>query len=61
MYHQAERDPGADVRSVKQRPGRRRNLQVRAAEDVATLDGTVRYIAGQLVDTITCDENGYGE
>ena len=36
-------------------------FQVRAAEDVATLDGTVRYIAGQLVDTITCDENGYGE
>ena len=33
-------------------------FQVRAAEDVATLDGTVRYIAGQLVDTITCDENG---
>lgn len=31
-------------------------FQVRAAEDVATLDGTVRYIAGQLVDTITCDE-----
>ena len=36
-------------------------FQVRAAEDVATLDGTVRYTAGQLVDTITCDENGYGE
>ena len=35
--------------------------RVVAAEDIATLDGTVRYTAGQVVDTIECDEEGYGE
>lgn len=32
-----------------------------AAEDIVTLDGTVRYKKGQTAGTITCDENGYGE
>lgn len=32
-----------------------------AAEDVMTLDGTIRYTEGQIVGTITCDEDGYGE
>lgn len=36
-------------------------FQVIAAEDIITKDGTVRYTQGQQVDTITCDEAGYGE
>lgn len=36
-------------------------FRVIAAEDIITKDGTVRYTQGQQVDTITCDENGYGE
>lgn len=36
-------------------------FRVIAAEDVTTMDGTVRYTKGQIVGTITCDENGYGE
>lgn len=36
-------------------------FRVIAAEDIVTKDGTVRYTQGQYVDTIVCDENGYGE
>lgn len=36
-------------------------FRVIAAEDITTKDGTLRYTQGQQVDTITCDENGYGE
>lgn len=36
-------------------------FRVTAAEDIITKDGTVRYTQGQQVDTITCDEAGYGE
>jgi len=36
-------------------------FRVIAAEDVTTLDGTVRYRSGQVVSTITCDSEGYGE
>ncbi len=36
-------------------------FRVIAAEDIVTKDGTARYTQGQQVDTITCDENGYGE
>lgn len=36
-------------------------FRVVAAEDITTLDGTVRYTTGQVVDTIECDEEGYGE
>lgn len=36
-------------------------FRVVAAENIVTMDGTVRYTAGQVVDTIVCDENGYGE
>lgn len=36
-------------------------FRVIAAEDIITKDGTARYTQGQQVDTITCDENGYGE
>lgn len=32
-----------------------------AAEDIITKDGTLRYSAGQTVDRIECNENGYGE
>ena len=32
-----------------------------AAENIITMDGTVRYTTGQVVDTIYCDEEGYGE
>lgn len=35
--------------------------QVIAASDVITADGTLRYAAGEVVDTIECDETGYGE
>ena len=33
--------------------------EITAAEDVYTLDGTLRYAAGEVVDTITTDETGY--
>ena len=36
-------------------------FRVIAAEDIITKDGTVRYTQGQQVDTITCDEAGYGD
>ena len=32
-----------------------------AKTDISTQDGTLRYREGQIVDEITCDENGYGE
>ncbi len=32
-----------------------------AAEDIFTADETLRYRAGEIVDEIVCDENGYGE
>ncbi len=31
-----------------------------AAENIITADGTLRYRAGQIVDTIECDGEGYG-
>lgn len=37
------------------------SFRVVAAEDITTMDGTVRYTAGEVVDTIQCDEEGYGE
>lgn len=36
-------------------------FQVIAAEDIRTLDGTLRFSSGQTVAQIVCDENGYGE
>ena len=33
--------------------------EITAAEDICTLDGTLRYSAGEVVDTITTDEFGY--
>ncbi len=36
-------------------------FDVIAAQDITTTDGTVRYTKGQTVDTITLDEDGYGE
>ena len=33
-------------------------FEIYAAEDIATLDGTVRYDQGSLVDTITTDDDG---
>lgn len=35
--------------------------EITAAEDVITLDGTVRYAKGEVVATLTTDENGYAE
>ena len=35
--------------------------EVYAAEDIVTLDGTVRYRNGEKVDEFTCDENGIGQ
>lgn len=36
-------------------------FDVIAKTDISTQDGTLRYHEGQIVDEITCDENGYGE
>ena len=36
-------------------------FNVIAVTDVVTLDGTTRYHAGEIVDTIVLDESGYGE
>lgn len=47
--------------SETQQPVGGGTFQVIAAEDIITKDGTVRYTQGQQVDTITCDEAGYGE
>jgi len=47
------------VYSVKGLPGA--EYEIRAAEDIVTLDGTVRYTVGEVVDTIITDENGYAE
>ena len=33
--------------------------EITAAEDIYTLDGTLRYSAGEVVDTVTTDEKGY--
>ena len=33
--------------------------EITAAEDIFTMDGTLRYTAGELVDTITTDSTGY--
>lgn len=35
--------------------------EVYAAEDVVTLDGTLRYRSGEKVDEFSCDENGRGQ
>ena len=37
------------------------SFQVVAAQNITTRDGTTRYTAGQLVDTIMVDDQGYGE
>ena len=34
-------------------------FEITAAEDIYTLDGTLRYTAGEVVDTITTDDTGY--
>lgn len=36
-------------------------FEITAVEDVYTLDGTLRYSAGEVVDTITVDESGNGQ
>ena len=33
--------------------------EITAAEDIYTLDGTLRYAGGEVVDTITTDDTGY--
>ena len=35
--------------------------EIRAAEDVVTPDGTLRYSKGELVDTVTTDETGFAK
>lgn len=37
------------------------SYDVIAAEDIMTMDGTLRYPVDTLVDTIECDRSGYGE
>lgn len=37
------------------------SFDIIASEDILTADGTMRHYAGQLVGTLTCDEDGYGE
>ena len=36
-------------------------FQIVAAEDIVTADGTVRYTSGEVVDTVTTDEQGHAE
>lgn len=43
------------------RPVSGASFRVIAAEDIVTLDGTVRHPKGSIVDTITVDETGYGK
>ncbi len=47
------------VYSIKGLPGA--EYEIRAAEDIVTPDGTTRYTAGEVVDTLITDENGYAE
>lgn len=35
--------------------------EITAAEDIYTLDGTLRYVAGEVVDTVTTDDTGLAE
>lgn len=35
--------------------------EITAAEDIYTLDGTLRYTAGEVVDTVTTDDTGLAE
>lgn len=35
--------------------------EITAAEDIITPDGTLRYVAGEVVDTVTADETGLAE
>ena len=35
--------------------------EIKAAEDIYTLDGTLRYSAGEVVDTVTTGEDGVAE
>lgn len=35
--------------------------EIAAAEDIITLDGTLRYAAGEVVDTVATDETGLAE
>lgn len=37
------------------------SFDIIAGEDILTADGTMRHYAGQLVGTLACDEDGYGE
>lgn len=37
------------------------SFRILAAEDITTLDGTVRHKQGSIVDTVTIAENGYGK
>ncbi|MCQ2514663.1 MAG: hypothetical protein MJ089_06225 [Ruminococcus sp.] len=37
------------------------SFELIAAEDITTVDGTVRYKSGEIVDELICDENGYAE
>ncbi len=36
-------------------------FEITALEDIFTLDGTLRYSAGEVVDTVTVDETGSGQ
>lgn len=47
------------VYSVKGLPGA--EYEICAAEDIVTPDGTARYTAGEVVDTLITDNNGYAE
>lgn len=37
------------------------SFRILAAEDITTLDGTVRHRQGSIVDTVTTDESGYAK
>lgn len=48
-----------DVNDGKPVPGA--SFRILAAEDIVTLDGTVRHQKGSIVDTVTIDNTGYGQ
>ncbi len=50
---QLDSDDGTTVKNGK--------YQIIAADDIQTLDGTLRYSAGQVIDTIEINDKGIGE
>lgn len=54
-----EKEVYQPIYAVQGLPGA--TYEITAAEDIYTLDGTLRASAGEVVDTVTTDENGMAE